>query len=306
MIGVAEEAVPKHQPERIFMTRKVDYTLDSTSQALLQIMTSIEAEGYPCFGLTGGFVRNLLGRKHYNDFDICSQDVDIYRYTLDRMGLLKMAQRNTAGIIHHDRFMNPYDIGQSSNNLHWMDTNELQGYPPPTFDFSVNEFTLKSDGWIHAPTYAWRHWDARLIKANRRPNMVWTTNLILRAVRFAALLDFHIDKDDFAMMKKRLETSDVDTVRCIQGFKKMMNDGVEYKAMPILLELEFPMTSIYKDMYSLKSFYEKKLIAGEAYAEADVDYHDMEGNVIDGLHARTAIAVEPWDLVRTIDPFDNI
>lgn len=268
-----------HKRERIFVTRNIEYHLDSTSNALLQILGTIEAEGTAPFGLTGGFVRNLLGNKPYNDFDISSENTDRYRVVLLQMNLLsRPTHRQINGIMQHDRFMNPYDIGKSSNNLHWIETNEQQGFPPNSFDFSVNEFTIKSDGLIYAPTYAWRHWDSKLLKANRREGMKWTTNLILRAVRFSSLLDFKIDKDDFAVMKERLESSDVDTIRCIQGFKKIIEDNVEDKAMETLLKLEFPMTSIYKDIRSLKSYYEKKLIAGQAYSEGNHDYHDMEGN----------------------------
>jgi hypothetical protein len=260
---------------RIFVAKPSTIKLDSTSQIFIDILSTIEAESSSQFSLCGGFVRNLMLGKGYNDFDICTPNVYRYRTILNKMGVLRYQDENPVNNVvkAHDYFINPYDISGTGYPVHWIDHDDVHGYPPSNFDFSINEFALKSDGMIHAPTYAWRHFHSKILRMN--PNINVTTNLLMRAIRFSCLTGFTLDKQSIRRMQERFVRGNLDKFRISMGIKKMRDDGVADQSFTLMNELGFTDITDFDDIFKL---YDDCLRAVESgiYNYEEGDYHNFD------------------------------
>lgn len=260
--------------EKIYVSKPLPYALDSTAKALMEILSMIELETGKQFAFVGGFTRDY-GKRHYNDLDICTRDVHLYRLRLLQLGVLRHGEEDEDGRIPHDYFINPYDFYKKEFPIHFIYTNYECGFAPDSFDYSINEFSLKSDMMVYAPTYSWRDLEKKVIRYNSELNV--TTNAIMRGVRFAARLGFELEPQTRKRFMEFLEDKDVQIAsnRVIIGIDKAMQDGVADKVLLILQELNFPKARECKDLIELRRIHERLILSGEAYIQRFDPYDDV-------------------------------
>lgn len=263
---------PKYK--RIFITRPSTIQLDGVAGVLMDILSSIEVEKGQSFSLCGGFVRNSLLGRPYNDFDISSPAIHVYREVMHRMGVLEFPaeEEYRDGVTPHDRFIDPYDLTGKKYPIHWIDHFDLNGYPPQTFDFGINEFALKSDGRLHAPTFAWRQFKNKVIRAN--PNNNVTTNVIMRAIRFSALSGFTIDPETLKRFEDRFDDP-LDEFRVYAGTVKMFEDGVAERCFEIMEEIGFREIDAHENLKGLQELALARVRSGNFIRDHGGDYHDF-------------------------------
>lgn len=261
---------------RVFTAKMSPIELDSTSKILMDILSNIQAETGQEFSLCGGFVRNSLLGLPYNDFDICTPNSWMFRDIMQKMGILEMAEQeyDDNGTRLHDKFRDPYNLSGKTYPVHWVPTNDYNGYTPDTFDFSVNEFSLKSDGLLHAPTYAWRHFNKKILRAN--PNIGITTNMIMRAIRFAAVTGFTLDQQSIDRMKERFQKAPLDSFRVYCGVKKMLEDGVGNESYALMQKLGFRDIDDFDNIMELYEHASDEVKSGNYHRDHGADYHGFD------------------------------
>lgn len=264
---------------RNVITKPMPFALDSTTCILMDILTDISITKSLPFSLCGGFVRNLLWEKPYNDFDICTVSPNIFRNHLRKMNVLRLAENefDEYGVKNHDHFTNPFDFTETKHSIHFIETGCPNGLTPPSFDFTINEFSLKSDLSIYAPVYAWRDLHKKMLRMNTEHGKV-TTNLMIRAVRFAALGGLRFEKGTKDLFHDRIEKakrpgSSLDWYLLYLGMKKIIWDDVADEAFQIMRAMDFPYAFRY-DKFTDYMAYIDSLSRTSFYRPENEGYHE--------------------------------
>lgn len=224
------------QPNEVeYERRPFEGQIDGTMKTFMNIMDSFAAEARVQWSFTGGFPRDLYLGKSWNDYDVCIRDTSWARQVMEEMGVLVL-NRPQANEIPHDIYCDPYSFNKLEIPIHWINADDERGLAPIRFDFSINQISLKSDGFLYAPTYAWRDLDRGIV---RKTTDRMTTNLATRAIRFAAKYGFAIDTPLNAEIKE-LVKQPMGTDILLRNCKKMIDDGVGITCFKIMKNRGFP------------------------------------------------------------------
>lgn len=251
--------------EKIHIAKPFPYLLDANAKILMEILSMIELEtGFP-FAFVGGFVRDY-GERPYNDFDICCFNPHVYQDKMSELGYIELGREDEGDRVPHDLFINPYNP-DFYFPIHFIDTHYQQAYAPDSFDFSINEFALKSDMQVYAPTYAWRDKNRKILRLNERVTV--TTNVVMRAVRFASKLDYQFDQQTRSRIESFLHSEDtpVTSNRILLGIDKMVEDDVEEKCFNLLCELRFPEIDAFSTLQEFKKHHNDLILSGRAHID---------------------------------------
>lgn len=223
--------------ELAYERRPFEGSFDSYLQTFIQLMDGIAAQ-YSChWSFAGGFARDLYKGTPWNDFDVCTPNVDAAKRILHEMGVLEIGEQEGSRI-PHDYYFDPYSFDKKKTPIHWIQADDEWAFAPQNFDFGINRICLKSDGYFYAPTSTWRDLDKGVI---RKTADRMSTNLALRAIRFAAKYGFAIDSSLNKEIVERIasETS-MGTDVLLQNVNKMIEDGVGDKAFKMMQRRHFP------------------------------------------------------------------
>ena len=252
--------------QKIHESKPYPYLLDTNANMLMEILSMIELQSGHEFAFVGGFVRDY-GKRPYNDFDICTRQPDYYREKLLELGYLRTSEHEVeGGTIQHDYFLHPYELGVELP-IHFIHTRHELGFPPDTFDFSINEFALKSDMLLYAPTYAWKDAERRILRLNKQVSI--TTNVVMRATRFASKLGFTMHVDTERRIRQFLSDEEVKIAsnRVLTGIDKMVEDGVEAESFQMLKDLGFPKVDEYDDINEFRQYHNDLILLGNAHVD---------------------------------------
>jgi hypothetical protein len=250
----------------------------------MEILSSLEGTEHGVFAFVGGFTRDY-GKRPYNDLDIAAVNPDYLRTALQEMHVLKAVEHQEGDRIPHDTYFNPYVFDHTGIPVHFIHSGNENGYAPNSFDFSINEFALKSDMYVYAPTFAWRDLHSKVLRFN--DNQPVTTNCIMRGVRFAAKTGFTFDKKtaerfiDYLKNAKsgRYKAGRASTLgdaepqnrlgsnRVLLGVDKMIEDGVEEKGFELLKALNFEGVHDLQNIHELRTIHNDLILKGEAHIE---------------------------------------
>lgn len=248
--------------EIVFLPRPFEGQLSNSALSLSEILNSIATELGTEWSFVGGFPRDIYHGFQPNDFDVCiAHGSDVIRI-MREMKVLEHNVQQSPEEIPHDYFIDPYSFDGSKYPIHWINPENRYCYAPTTFDFSINQISLKGNRF-YAPDYAWSDFDKKII---RRVSERLTTNLVLRAIRFAAKLDFSIHpslKDDILSKAN----SRVDTEVLIKNLKKMQEDGVGEKSFALIQHYGFEFSSHAKNIDDYIYRLEKAIRQGEGFSE---------------------------------------
>lgn len=197
--------------------------LEPIMETLNALLDSISIQYGANWSYAGGMARDLYLGKPYNDFDIVSDKPHVFMQELSKMKLYREEQPTREGVNGQDYFLDPYS-NDRWHPIHFMHTNSPLGYAPATFDMSLNQVSLKSDGYFYAPAQTWKDLDSGLL---RRMQEVVTTTLLMRAVRFSHKLNFRIHDDFVKEIEERILKEKLDTQYFYRQAGKMIADGVE-------------------------------------------------------------------------------
>ena len=202
--------------------RPFEGEFSETTKTLIDLMDGVAAELGRHWSFAGGFARdNYLGTP-WNDYDICIQRSHKARHILEKANLVSLG-RQVGSEIPHDYFIDPYDFSGKQYPIHWIDADDEWALAPKHFDFSINHICLKSDGFYHAPDYAWRDIDNKVL---RKMTDRMTTNLIMRAIRFTAKYDLRIDSTFPDEIDKHLVNERIGNDIILHNAKTMVEDEV--------------------------------------------------------------------------------
>lgn len=260
------------EKQKIHQSKPFPYKLDSNAKALMELLSMVEVQVGQEFSLCGGFARDY-GKRPYNDFDICTPNPDGYRTKLAELGFIKIAEDDGADAIPHDMFCNPYGFGEKEHPIHFIHTYYSAAYTPDNFDYSINEFALKSDMRLYAPTYSWRDVNRKLIRLNKSIEV--TTNASLRGIRFAAKLGYNFEETTRERIVSFYKSDrPLGSNRVISGIDKMIEDGIEKESFEIMKSLNFPGIENVETIYELRKKHNDLILGGRAH----IDHRGGYGN----------------------------
>lgn len=199
-------------------------------RTLSSILDSIEVEIDAPWAFVGGIARDLYLGHPYNDLDIVSTRPLKVLQTLSDMGLYEESPQEY-GVRSQDYFVDPYHTSER-HPIHIFATASNFGYAPSSFDFTMNQIALKSDGCFYATAKVWRDLDKGRI---RRVQELVTTTLLMRAIRFTHRFGFDIEEAFQQEIKERIQANPLDTAYFIRQATKMIEDDV---AEPCLLHMK--------------------------------------------------------------------
>lgn len=193
---------------------------------------------YPSpLALCGGAVRDMLLGLVPNDYDFCSRVDNYYVRELEKRGLItRTGPQNGLG--------NSFDYISSEGTIikripvHIFNTRQEFGFAPQEFDFTINELALLPNGEIWAPYQTWFDLDNKIIRLNmiKQPS----TNVCLRAVRFAARFNFTIEEETIEAIRSRMRER-LDVHKACGQFIKIKKDGITDEQIgPLLEQINYP------------------------------------------------------------------
>lgn len=251
-----------NEKEVIYEARPMQADLDETTKTFIQIMNNIASERGIQWSFSGGFARDLYLGYPWNDYDVCTNSNRFFINKLKEMNLLVEGEQVDTEIAH-DYYYDPYDFSRHPYPIHWIDADDNWAYAPRHFDFTINHICLKSDGYFHAPTYAWKDLDKKII---RRANNKITSNMALRAIRFSSKFGFTIDSELEEEIKSLMEKP-MDVVVLLRNLKKMVEDGVEETCYSKMKKRNFPYMEETSNMDEYMEKVNNMILSGDGYRE---------------------------------------
>lgn len=218
------------------------------------------------FSFCGGFTRDF-GSRPYNDIDISTPSPDAYREQLNEMGLLKMAEPTYEDPHPHDIYFDPYDFSGQGIPIHFIYSDHPLGFAPNTFDYGVNEFSLKSNMLLYAPTYAWREKKKQILRYKGRSNV--TTNVVLRGIRFSAKLGYQLTPETIERFREFFidHEGKMASNRVLSNIDKMVEDNVGTKCFELLKEIGFPLVEKVDSLEAFRAYHNDLILNGKAVIE---------------------------------------
>lgn len=266
------------QTELALISKPFERELDSDVGVLVDVLSDIEMQFDCRFALTGGFIRDY-GIRPYNDVDIVATNVHTFERELRRLGMYRVPE-GRGDNIPQAYFLNPYSLKELP--IHFIEADNQFADAPKHFDFTVNQFALKSDMQVYATPQTWLDFNKKILRMNKDANL--TTNAVMRAVRFSAKLDFVFDTKTETTLREyvaklvdgaRPAEGQLATAsnRVVSGIKKMVEDGVAEKSLLLLKELKFPHVENMRDLMELHDRHQKLIAKGNAFIQDVRHYH---------------------------------
>jgi hypothetical protein len=248
--------------EVVYQKRPLKKELDETTKTLIDVLNMLVPEVNTHWSFSGGFARDTYLDKPFNDYDVCMNNYHTIINRLDEMGLIERGVAE-GDEIPHDYYVDPYSFSKKKYPIHWIQADNDWAYAPQHFDFSINQICLKPDGYFYAPTYTWRDLDRKVIRkvADRM-----TSNIAMRAVRFAAKYGFTIHEDLVKEIKKTV-MEPMDTILLMRNANKMIEDDVGPQSLAIMKELQFPFVEFCETMEDYIKIQNDAIIDGSGYRE---------------------------------------
>ena len=235
-------------------------------QAAKEIMAKIEAKVYEVY-IVGGFVRD-------NVMNIESDDVDIStNMPMDEMEkeftTYDIGESKDFGIVivKHEGF--DFEVAQFRADIYEDKFNKGQGASTTEItnsfkadsdrrDFTINAMGMKANGEIVDFHGGKSDMDAKIIRAIGNPEDRFAEDYVrmFRAIRFAARLDFAIEEETYAAIKKFAKRSvNVASERIKKEFYKMASqDGETFaKAIDMMVDTGI-MDYIIPEFTNMKGF----------------------------------------------------
>jgi hypothetical protein len=254
--------------EIIYTKRPLKVELDETTKTFIDIMNSVAPECGSHWSFSGGFARDLWLGKPWNDYDVCLENNHLAAQRLEEMGLLEKGVQEE-NEIPHDYYVDPYSFNKEKRPIHWIHADNGWAYAPKHFDFSINQICLKPDGYFHAPTLTWRDLDRGII---RKVAERMTTNLAMRAIRFACKYDFTLHETMVEQLKQHISTP-MDTLLLIRNANKMVEDGVGDKCLELMKSLDWPDTKECEAMTDYLRVLNNLVVTGQGHREPEGGGH---------------------------------
>ena len=174
----------------------------------LKLLKEIDNKGFESY-VVGGFVRDYLLGIESNDIDICTNATpkDIKEIFKDKClpgddyGSITVVIKN----INYEITTFRKDIGYSDNRhpneIKYIDSLEEDLLRR---DFTINTICMDKDGYIIDHLGGKKDLDSKIIRAvgDSLEKFREDSLRILRAIRFATILDFNLDEDTFDAIKK--------------------------------------------------------------------------------------------------------
>lgn len=248
--------------EIIYEKRPLRKDLDETTKTLINVLNVVTPEYETHWSFSGGIARDLYKGTPWNDYDICALQTDSIAHRLEEMGLLTKGAPE-GDEIPHDYYTDPYSFDKVKYPIHWIHADDAWAYAPKHFDFSINQICLKSDGYFHAPTLTWRDLDRGII---RKVAERMTSNIVMRAIRFAAKYDYVLHETMIEQIKEHIKNP-MDTVLLLRNSKKMVEDGVGEKCLAIMRDLGIPKADECETMNDYTRLLNNMIVSGEGHRE---------------------------------------
>ena len=210
----------------------------------LEIIKKIESYGYETY-IVGGFVRDYYLGKETFDIDICTNaKTDELINIFDNIkisnsyGSITLIENNIRYEITTYREEDDYDDHRRPNNIKYIN-NLLDDLKRR--DFTINTLCLNSKGELIDLLKAKDDLDKRIIKTVIEPNISFNKDVlrILRAVRFATILDFKIDSEVKEAIKNNAHTlKELSYVRKKEELSKIFGSANVNYGLSLIKELE--------------------------------------------------------------------
>ena len=174
----------------------------------LKLLKEIDNKGFESY-VVGGFVRDYLLGIESNDIDICTNATpkDIKEIFKDRClpgddyGSITVVIKNVNYEITTFRKDIGYSDNRHPNEIKYIDSLEEDLLRR---DFTINTICMDKDGYIIDHLGGKKDLDSKIIRAvgDSLEKFREDSLRILRAIRFATILDFNLDEDTFEAIKK--------------------------------------------------------------------------------------------------------
>ncbi len=211
----------------------------------LELLKVLESNGYEAY-LVGGFVRDLLINKKSNDVDICTNatPMDIkkifndVKLPFEGYGSVHLTYKKVDFEITTYRKDLEYNNGRSPSKIVY--TNSLLD-DLKRRDFTINTLCMNSNAEVIDLINARKEIEKRIIKSigNADKKLKEDSLRILRAIRFATVLDFEIDDElKTAIFNNAPMLEKLSYYRKKQELNKIFSSSNKMRGISILKELK--------------------------------------------------------------------
>lgn len=223
----------------------------------LKLLKEIDDKGFEAY-IVGGFVRDYLLGIESSDIDICTNATpknikEIFKDRClpgDDYGSVTVAIKKINYEITTFRKDIGYNDNRHPNEIKYIDNLEEDLLRR---DFTINTICMDKDGYIVDHLGGRRDLDARIIKTvgNSFDKLSEDSLRILRAIRFATILDFDLDEEVYEAIKKTKSLlSNLSYSRKKDELDKIFTSPNFRKGIKLLLDLgldkELEITNLYK------------------------------------------------------------
>ncbi len=214
-------------------------------KSIVEILSLIEENGFEAY-IVGGYVRDFLLNKETKDIDICTNArvvelVDIFRdysITSNNYGAVKITYNDFKFDITTYRKEIKYNGDRRNLEIKYVD-NLMEDIKRR--DFTCNTLCMNKEGNVIDILNGKEDIDNKVIKCVGDVNkkLMEDPLRILRAIRFATVLDFKIDKDLYNAIEEKKELIDgLSTQRMKEELTKILVSKKALKGLDYLKRLK--------------------------------------------------------------------
>lgn len=224
----------------VIVAKPIPFQLSSTAEILLSLISQVENELGVMAALSGTYVRNALLGRYCDHFDVVSRHADHFRRRFEEMRLLTIGANDydRDGYLRGDTFRNPYDPNQSPIAVRFQAGPDSNDPYATNVDFTVNQFSLRTDARIYAPSFAWRHLEKRLLRCNKTDRL--NTIMVFDAISYALAYGFELEPALKEAIKNYFQVARVANRPAVKRIQFLVERGLGDSVVAMLKDLRYP------------------------------------------------------------------